>query len=109
MGKIVVIGSRAEVQINPREIMARQALITGMMIWNTPDSAAVGIYAALGAGLRNGVLQPRVTHEWPLGSAVEAHRRIMKPGALGKIVLLPWFAEQPAQDCDCLQTRCLEK
>jgi NADPH2:quinone reductase len=88
-GRIIVIGSRGDVQITPREIMARQASVIGMVLWNTPEAEAAGIHAALYAGLENGTLRPIVGVKLPLASAVEAHRRVMEPGAFGKIVLLP--------------------
>ncbi len=89
LGRVVIIGSRGDVQINPREIMSRQASIIGMILWNTPDKEALSIHASLQAGLENGTLRPRVRLELPLASAAEAHRRVMTPGAFGKIVLVP--------------------
>ncbi|MGA7929596.1 MAG: zinc-binding dehydrogenase [Candidatus Sulfotelmatobacter sp.] len=53
------------------------------------DLAPGPIHATLQAGLGNGTLRPVVASEWPLASAPEAHRRIMEPGAWGKIVLIP--------------------
>lgn len=89
LGRVIVIGSRGEVQINPREIMSRQASIIGMVLWNTPDAEALSIHASIRAGLENGTLRPQVGLELPLASAAEAHRRVMAPGAFGKIVLVP--------------------
>jgi NADPH2:quinone reductase len=89
MGRVIVIGSRGDVQINPREIMSRQASIIGMILWNTPEREVRSIEAALQAGLENGTLRPRVGLELPLASAAEGHQRVMTPGAFGKIVLVP--------------------
>jgi NADPH:quinone reductase len=88
-GRVVVIGSRGSVEINPREIMARDAVVTGLLLWHLPGDDAVEIHAALEAGLANGTLRPVVAAELPLASAPEAHRRIMEGGARGKIVLVP--------------------
>jgi NADPH:quinone reductase-like Zn-dependent oxidoreductase len=55
----------------------------------TPGSDAAEIFAAIDAGLRNGTLQPVSGTELPLVDAAEAHRRVMAPGASGKIVLTP--------------------
>jgi NADPH2:quinone reductase len=41
------------------------------------------------AGLENGTLRPVIGKEFPLAEAAQAHRAVMEPGALGKIVLLP--------------------
>ena len=88
-GRVVVVGSRGPVEINPREIMSREAAVLGVLLWRVPDGDAAEIHAALQAGLANGTLRPLVGAELPLASAPEAHRRVMEPGARGKIVLVP--------------------
>jgi len=88
-GRVVVIGSRGTVEINPREIMTRDAAVMGMLLWRTPTDRVDEIHAALVAGLGTGALRPVVAAELPLASAPEAHRRVMAPGARGKIVLVP--------------------
>ncbi|HVM43182.1 MAG TPA: NADPH:quinone reductase [Gemmatimonadales bacterium] len=88
-GRVVVVGSRGPIEINPREIMSREAAVLGVLLWRVPDRDAAEIHAALQAGLANGALRPLVGAELPLASAPEAHRRVMEPGARGKIVLVP--------------------
>ena len=88
-GRVVVIGSRGEATINPRDAMARDASVIGMMLWKCPPEEEAVIHAALVAGLANGTLGPVVGKELPLAQAAEAHRAIMEPGAYGKIVLIP--------------------
>ena len=88
-GRVVVIGSRGEVTVNPRDLMGRDAAIFGMLIWNISDEDAVITHAALAAGMENGTLRPVVGLELALAEAPEAHRKVMEPGAFGKIVLLP--------------------
>jgi NADPH:quinone reductase len=88
-GRVVVIGSRGEVTINPRDMMGRETRILAMLLWNLPDAEAAGTHAALRAGLENGTLRPVVGTELPLAEAPQAHRKVMEPGAFGKIVLIP--------------------
>lgn len=88
-GRVVVIGSRGSVEINPRDLMTREGAVFGMVIWDVPEGEAAEIHAALQAGLSNGTLRPVIASELPLASAPEAHRRIMESGARGKIVLIP--------------------
>jgi NADPH2:quinone reductase len=88
-GRVVVVGSRGSVEINPRDLMTRGGAVFGMGIWDVPDAEAAEIHAALQAGLGNGALRPVIASELPLVSAPEAHRRIMESGARGKIVLTP--------------------
>lgn len=88
-GRVIVIGSRGSVEINPRELMKRDADVRGMMLFNASDDELAAVHLALGAGLEGGVLRPVVRMELPLGEAARAHEAVMAPGALGKIVLKP--------------------
>jgi NADPH2:quinone reductase len=88
-GRVVVIGSRGNIEINPREIMIRDAAILGMMGGSGSPAELASIRAGIAAGLENGTLRPLVGRELPLAEAAHAHRAMMEPGAYGKIVLLP--------------------
>jgi NADPH2:quinone reductase len=88
-GRVVVIGSRGRVEIDPRDTMQRDADVRGMVLPNTPPQELASIHAALVAGLENGTLDPAIGKELPLAEAGEAHRIVMESGALGKIVLVP--------------------
>ena len=86
-GRVVVIGSRGRVEIDPRDTMQRDADIRGMVLPNTPPKELASIHAALVTGLENGTLRPVIGQEFPLAEAAQAHRAVMEPGATGKIVL----------------------
>ena len=88
-GRVVVIGNRGTVEIDPRAAMRHEASILGMLLLNVPEPEMAGIHAALVAGLGNGTLRPVVGREMPLGDAPRAHQAVMEPGAYGKIVLIP--------------------
>ncbi|HEX9191969.1 MAG TPA: NADPH:quinone reductase [Candidatus Deferrimicrobiaceae bacterium] len=88
-GRVVVIGSRGTVEIDPRDTMGRDASIVGMSLFNMPDVDRFAVHAALVAGLENGTLRPVVGREMPLAAAAESHVAVMSPGARGKIVLMP--------------------
>ena len=88
-GRVVVVGSRGTVEINPREAMLRDAAILGLQLWNSTEREMASIHAALVAGLANGTLRPVVGQELPLKDAPRAHEAVMEPGAYGKIVLIP--------------------
>ena len=88
-GRVVIIGSRGPVEIDPRNPMQRDADVRGMILPNTPPAELASIHAALVAGLENGTLRPVIGREFPLAEAAEAHQAVMEPGALGKIVLVP--------------------
>ena len=88
-GRVVVIGSRGDVTITPRDIMARRASIRAFTMWNISEADDKETNAGIIAGLENGTLRPVVGKELPLSEAARAHREIMEPGACGKIVLIP--------------------
>jgi NADPH2:quinone reductase len=88
-GRVVVIGSRGRVEIDPRDTMQRDADIRGMVLPNAPPKELASIHAALIAGLENGTLRPVIDKELPLSDAAEAHRAVIERSAIGKIVLVP--------------------
>lgn len=88
-GRVIVIGSRGPVEINPREIMARMADIRGVMLLAAPEAVLEEACKALEAGMENGAVRPVIAREIPLADAPTAHREVMAPGAGGKIVLVP--------------------
>jgi NADPH2:quinone reductase len=88
-GRILVVGSRGPVEINPRELMARNADIRGVMLFLAPAAATADIHRALVAGLEGSALRPIIAREYPLVEAPQAHEAIMTSGAAGKIVLVP--------------------
>ena len=88
-GRVIVIGNRGEITINPRELMARRAAVRGFTLWAATDAESREIHAAIAAGLENGTLRPIVGKEIPLKDASVAHQDVMAPGAFGKIVLVP--------------------
>jgi NADPH2:quinone reductase len=88
-GRVVVVGSRGAVEINPRALMTRDASIHGLTLFNATPRELEGIHAAIGAGLENGTLNPVVGRELPLAEAARAHEAVLEPGAYGKIVLVP--------------------
>jgi NADPH2:quinone reductase len=88
-GRIVVVGCRGMVEINPRDAMSKDVSILGMMVMNTPASELDAIHRELQEGLLKGTLRPVIACALPLAEAAEAHRAVLEPGACGKIVLLP--------------------
>ena len=87
-GRGVVIGSRGEVTINPRELMARRASIRAFTLWAITAAEEADIHAGLFAGLENGTLRSVVGKVLPLAEAARAHKEILELGSAGKIVLI---------------------
>jgi NADPH2:quinone reductase len=88
-GRVVVIGSRGRVEIDPRNAMAHEATILGMSLYNATAKDLESMHAAFVAGLGNGTLRPVVSMELPLADAAKAHHAVIESSTLGKIVLIP--------------------
>jgi NADPH2:quinone reductase len=88
-GRVVVIGSRGRVEIDPRKTMGRDAAILGMTLFNATRDEFHEIHSGLITGLENATLNPVVGKELPLSDAPKAHDAVMQGGAFGKIVLVP--------------------
>jgi NADPH:quinone reductase len=89
-GRVIVIGSRGDVTITPRDLMSRRASVRAFTLWAVTETESADLHAAIYAGLDNGTLRPVVGSELPLKDAARSHIDVMKPsGAHGKIVLVP--------------------
>jgi len=88
-GRIVIIGNRGTIEINPRDAMNRDAAILGMLLLNATPEEVGRISAGLAAGLENKSLNPIVGRSFTLEQAPQAHEQVLAPGALGKIALIP--------------------
>ncbi|MFM1847112.1 MAG: hypothetical protein RL417_586 [Pseudomonadota bacterium] len=88
-GRIIVVGNRGTITIDPREAMTREATIQGLSLFNANEAERNEIYAAIHAGLTGGVIRPVIGQSFPLAQAPAAHEAVLAPGAYGKIVLMP--------------------
>jgi NADPH:quinone reductase len=88
-GRVIVIGSRGEVTVTPRDLMARSASVRGFTLWALNESEVTEIHAGILAGLENGTLRPVVGKRIPLAEAPRAHTEVITSRASGKIVLIP--------------------
>jgi NADPH2:quinone reductase len=88
-GRIVIIGNRGRVEIDPRKAMTKDAAILGMLVFNASPEELRDIHERLAPDLKAGLLTPVIGKELPLGEAAKAHVAVLEPGALGKIVLIP--------------------
>jgi NADPH2:quinone reductase len=86
-GRVVVIGSRGRIEIDPLQTMLGELSILGVGLLNATPDELRAIHAALRDGLATGALEPVVREVLPLAEAARAHRLVLAPGAAGKIVL----------------------
>jgi NADPH2:quinone reductase len=88
-GRIIVIGNRGEITVNPRVAMMKELDIRGIALRNASREQVPPMMEDILAGVAEGALRPVVGREMPLADAASAHVAVLEPGAHGKIVLVP--------------------
>ncbi|XP_029380802.1 quinone oxidoreductase isoform X2 [Echeneis naucrates] len=86
--KIMAVGSRGQIEINPRDVMAKESSVIGVVLFFATPEEKRECAAFLYTGMETGWLRPAVGSQYPLDKAAQAHHDIIEsPGAAGKIVL----------------------
>jgi NADPH:quinone reductase len=88
-GRIIVIGNRGEVTVNPRVAMMKELDIRGIALWNATAAQMKPAMRDILAGVADGSLRPVVGREMRLSEAAAAHLAVLEHGIGGKIVLIP--------------------
>jgi NADPH2:quinone reductase len=88
-GRVVVVGSRGEVQINPRDLMLKEAAVVGLLTGSASSDESEEAFEAVESGLLSGNLHPVIETKMPLAQADKAHHAVMEKSHYGKIVLIP--------------------
>ncbi|WP_411994122.1 NADPH:quinone reductase [Agarivorans sp. DSG3-1] len=86
-GRVVVIGSRGSVEINPRDLMARDACIMGMALANATPKQLQQIHSGIYAGAEAGFVNPVIAKRFALADTTDAHHAVMQAGATGNVVI----------------------
>ena len=86
-GRVIVIGNRGSMEINPRDLMLRDADVRGVMVSNTPPAELAECHAAINEALSKGTVNPVIGRALPLTDAAEAHKAVLGHGHRGKIIL----------------------
>ncbi|NXP03262.1 QOR oxidoreductase, partial [Thinocorus orbignyianus] len=88
-GRVLVVGSRGPIEINPRDTMNKESSIIGVSWFLATEEERQECAAALLDGIEAGWLKPTVGSEYPLEKVAQAHKDIIHcGGARGKMVLL---------------------
>jgi NADPH2:quinone reductase len=92
-GRVVIIGSRGEVQITPRDIMTKDSQVRGMHLSIATPEQLTEIKSEIHQALEDGRINVQVGQIYSMEKNVQqAHKDIINPpaGAQGKMVLHPW-------------------
>jgi len=86
--RVMIVGCRGAVSINPRHLMAPEASIQGVALGSTAPSQWGEMGAAIVAGIEAGWVAPVINKEYNLEQAALVHHDIIHSnGAKGKLVL----------------------
>lgn len=86
-GRVAVVGNRGTVEINPRDLMARDAAVMGVALANIKPAELDLIAKSLYPLLNGGLLKPVIRKVYPLDDVSQAHEDVLKPGAQGNLVI----------------------
>ena len=86
-GRVVIVGNRGRIEIDPRQTMGKDSSILGMSLWNASDEELLQLHQEMGPQFAEGVLVPAVGKRFPLAEAAAAHAAVLESGARGKVVL----------------------
>lgn len=86
-GRVIVIGSRGTIEIDPRLTMTTELDIRGMTLMAATPEELAHMHRELSKGFNNGTLRPVIQQEIPFSDAAHAHELVMKNNSGGKIVL----------------------
>ena len=88
-GRVVVVGGRGHVAVNPRDVMRGETSILGLRLFQSSAGELSEAHAAIQAGVATGWVQLILGKQYPLESASQAHLDLMcGKGAVGKMVLI---------------------
>lgn len=88
-GRVVVIGSRGKIEIDPRDMMGRESDALGLTLFGATTAEHRAMYSALTAAMEAGTFRPVIGLELPMAEAAKAHRQVMEGEQFGKIVMIP--------------------
>lgn len=85
-GRIVVVGNRGEITINPRKLMTTEAIVTGLSITKLNDEDKREIIDGLTAFLKTGALRPVIGEKFKLDEAEEAYKELIDGHGNGRLI-----------------------
>ncbi|MFW2367688.1 MAG: NADPH:quinone reductase [Desulforhopalus sp.] len=88
-GRVIIVGSRGRIEIDPRATMGKETDIRGLAVFNATDEETERTHLALGAAMADGTLVPTISREMTLTDCSKAHQLVIQDGNCGKIVLRP--------------------
>jgi len=87
-GRVIVVGNRGTIDINPRLLMAKETSIHGMTLFHSTNDELKMANAYLHNGLKHNYLKPFIGKIYPLEEAAQAHTDVIhNSGTCGRLTL----------------------
>jgi len=87
-GRIIVVGSRDTIEVNPRHLMTNEAIVTGMTFTYPTKDEMKELHHGVTALLKMGAIHPLIGDEFTLDEPVEAHKALMESSGNGRTVFV---------------------
>jgi NADPH2:quinone reductase len=87
-GRVVIVGSRGRVEIDPRATMGKETDIRGFALFNATKTELLTTHNEIYQALLSGEFVPSIAKKMKLEEAGQAHKLVMEEGNCGKIILL---------------------
>lgn len=87
-GRVVVIGNRGTIDVNPRLLMAKETSVTGVTLFTSDEEDFKMMYSHINALIEANVLKPVIGTLYPLKNAAKAQYDIVNNnGATGRLTI----------------------
>ncbi|OQX29337.1 MAG: hypothetical protein B0D92_04255 [Spirochaeta sp. LUC14_002_19_P3] len=86
-GRVVVVGSRGKIDIEPRFLMTTESMVVGVRVLQATKEEKKQYARRIAAGAKTGKVKPPVAKEYSLEQAGEAHRQIIKGPHAGNFLI----------------------
>lgn len=87
-GRIVIVGSRDTIEINPRNIMGTEAVVTAVNVGKMPNKDKLAAWKEIRKFLENESVKALIGAQFTLDQAREAHQEMIEGSGNGRTVFL---------------------
>jgi len=87
-GRVVVIGNRGTIEVNPRLLMAKETSVTGVTLFTSDQDDLQMMYSHINALIKSNCLKPVIAKVYSLADAAQAQADVINnTGSLGRLTL----------------------
>lgn len=87
-GRIIVVGSRDSIEVDPRNLMTNEAIVTGMTFTSPTEKEMKELTYGVNALLESGAIHSYIGNKFSLDEPVKAHKTLMESSGNGRTIFL---------------------